>query len=207
MRRGVYERRVFPWLNDLCGKAPALQELRRDTLAATTGRVIEIGFGSGANLPYYGTGVISVTGIEPNDGMIERARLRRRAFGRSVHIVGAAAENLPFSDGTFDTGVTTLTLCSVASPSTVLAELHRVLRSGGALFVLEHGLAPAPAVARWQQRLNRLQQFVACGCNLNRPMTSLVTDAGFRFETLRTFQAPGVPRPLGWITAGRAMRT
>lgn len=206
MLRSVYERRVFPRLNDLLGSAPALQEMRRDTLASAAGRVIEIGFGSGANLSYYPASVSSVTGVEPNDGMTDRARVRGRASVVPVRIVEGVAEALPFGDGAFDAAVSTLTLCSVRDPLRVLGELHRVLRSGGALFVLEHGLSPEPAVARWQERVNGFQRLVACGCNLNRPMTGLLTASGFRFETVRSFSVPGIPRTHGWITAGRAVR-
>jgi ubiquinone/menaquinone biosynthesis C-methylase UbiE len=206
MRGGFYERRVFPWLNDALGKAPALQELRRETLAAASGRVVEIGFGSGGNLPYYPSGVASVTGVEPNAGMTDRAVRRRQESPAAVRIVLGLAEGLPFLDGTFDAAVSTLTLCSVQDPARVLDEVHRVLRVGGVLFVLEHGLSDDSGVARWQQRLNGFQRVVACGCNLNRSVMTLVTSAGFEFDEVRTFFAPGIPRTHGWITAGRAIK-
>ncbi len=207
MRAGTfYERHVFPWLNDALGSVPALQELRRETLSSATGRVVEIGFGSGANLPYYPAAVTSVTGVEPNGAMTERSHARVRAFRGLVHIVHGLAEDLPFGDGSFDAAVTTLTLCSVQSPTRVLSELRRVLGVGGTLFVIEHGLSVDPGVARWQQRLNGVQRVVACGCNLNRAIGALIVNAGFEFASQRAFFVPGVPRPLGWITAGRATR-
>jgi ubiquinone/menaquinone biosynthesis C-methylase UbiE len=207
MRASFYERRIFPWLNDLVSSAPALQRMRQETLAAAAGRVVEIGFGSGANVPYYPSAVTGVTGVEPNAGMIDRARVRASVEGVPARVVTGMAEALPFADASFDAAVSTLTLCSVQDPRRALAELHRVLRQGGALLVLEHGLAPDPGVARWQQRLNAVQQVVACGCNLNRPMTMLLDEAAFRLDAVSTFFVPGVPRPYGWITAGRAIRT
>jgi|CXWL01.1.fsa_nt_gi ubiquinone/menaquinone biosynthesis C-methylase UbiE len=202
----LYEQRVFPWLNDAIGRAPALQDLRREALARAAGRVLEIGFGSGANLPYYPTLVTSVTGVEPNSGMTARAAGRMHTSLRPVVMTRGMAEDLPFLEQTFDAAVSTLTLCSVQSPRRVLEEVHRVLRAGGGLFVLEHGLSPDPGVARWQERLNGVQRLVACGCNLNRPMTTLITAAGFAFESVRTFSVPGIPRTHGWITVGWALK-
>jgi ubiquinone/menaquinone biosynthesis C-methylase UbiE len=203
---GFYERRVFPWLNDALGAVPALQDLRRETLSAAAGRVVEIGFGSGANLPFYPSAVTSVIGLEPNDGMTDRARARIPAEAMPVDLREGVAEDLPFAADLFDAAVSTLTLCSVSDPRRALRELHRVLRTGGALFVLEHGRARDASVARWQDRLNGVQRVLACGCNLNRPMVELVTEAGFVFEDVKTFFAPGVPRTHGWITAGRAIK-
>lgn len=203
---GFYERRVFPWLNDVLGRAPVLQQLRRDTLAAARGRVVEIGFGTGANLPFYPAAVTGVAGIEPNEGMTDRARRRIPDAGVPVSLVVGEAEALPFDDGMFDCAVSTLTLCSVRDPMQCLAELRRVLAHDGLLFVLEHGLAEDAGTARWQQRLNGVERVVACGCNLNRSVDGLLTAAGFTFEDVRRFFAPGVPRTHGWITAGRAVK-
>ncbi|MEQ1758810.1 MAG: class I SAM-dependent methyltransferase [Vicinamibacterales bacterium] len=197
---------MFPWLNDALGGVRVLRELRRETLASVSGRVVEIGFGSGANLPYYPVTVTSVTGLEPNNGMTDRARRRTQTSPIAVELRQGVAEDLPFADSLFDAAVTTLTLCSVFDPQRALRELHRVVRAEGSLYVIEHGLAMDPGVARWQQRLNGVERIVACGCNLNRPVVDLVTEAGFRFETVRAFFAPGVPRTHGWFTAGRAIR-
>jgi len=199
-----YERRVFPWLNDRLTADPELERLRGEVLGAARGRVIEIGFGSGANLRHYPAGVESVTGIEPNEGMRERAALRMRASPIPVELIAAGAESLPFPARSFDTAVSTLTLCTVSDPARVLAELRRVLADEGRLIILEHGLSQDPGVARWQNRLDRIQGVVACGCHLNRPMIALVQDSGFRFESQRTFYAPKIPRTHGWITLGAA---
>jgi SAM-dependent methyltransferase len=204
---GFYERRIFPWLNDVLTSDPELRKLRGETLAGARGRVIEIGFGTGGNLPYYPPAVVSVTAVEPSDGMLDRAA---KAIGRSsipVEVVKGMAERMPLPDASFDSAVATLTLCSVEDPGAVLSELRRVLRDDGRLMVLEHGLADDPKIARWQQRLNGLQRVVACGCNLNRPIAAMIESAGFRFENVRRFFVPRIPRPHGWVTAGTATKS
>jgi ubiquinone/menaquinone biosynthesis C-methylase UbiE len=206
MAGGLYERVVFPWLNDALGRASVLQQLRRETLSAVRGHVLEVGFGTGGNLAHYPSTVSAIVGLEPSWGMTRRAVARARASQTPVRIVAGVAEALPFGSAAFDVAVSTLTLCSVQDPRRVLEELHRVLRPGGKLFVLEHGLSPDPAVARWQQRLNGVQRIVACGCNLNRPVAELVTGAAFEFERIRSFAVSGVPSTHGWITAGHAIR-
>lgn len=199
---GFYERRIFPWLNDALTKNPELLRMREEALAQARGRVVEIGFGTGANLPYYPSAVDVVFGVEPNDGMARRAAQRIAASRVSVQVVGATAERLPFPAGSFDTAVSTLTLCSVSDPATALQELRRVLRRDGRLIVIEHGLAPEPGVAKWQNRLNRIENVLACGCNLNRPIAELLERAGFRFDTHRARFVPGIPRTHGWMTEG-----
>lgn len=203
---GFYERRVFPWINDRLTSNAAFMELRRELLAEAAGDVIEIGFGSGLNLASYPASVRSVTAVEPNDGMLARAAARVTAFGRPVGIVKGPAEKMPLGDETFDTAVSTLTLCSVRDPAAVLLELRRVLRSTGTLLVLEHGRAADPRVARWQDRLNGVQTVVACGCNLNRPVAEMVQGAGFTFERVRAFYLDQAPKPMAWMTLGVAIK-
>src|SRR5262245_50950839 len=171
---GIYERRVFPWLNDKLNADPELLRIRAETVGAATGRTIEIGFGTGLNLSHYPRGVSALVAIEPNQGMLARSRPRIEAVAFPVEVIQAPAEALPLADRSFDTAVSVLTLCSVADPARVLAELHRVLRDDGRLIVLEHGLADAPNVARWQMRLDWLQGRLACGCHLTRPIEKLL---------------------------------
>jgi len=205
-RPGFYERRIFPWLNDKLGADPQLLQTRTDALSSARGRVVEIGFGSGANLPFYPAAVEAVVGVEPNEGMRDRAAPRIRSSRSRATLVVADAETLPLIDHVFDTAVSTLTLCSVVDPARALRELHRVLRSDGQLIVLEHGLSPDAGVARWQHRLDGLQQVVACGCHLNRPMVDLIEGNGFRFGAVRSYYAPAPPRTHGWITVGTAVK-
>jgi SAM-dependent methyltransferase len=199
-----YERRIFPWINDKLTSAPEVQRLRTEALAGARGRTIEIGFGGGANLPFYPPAVDEIVGVEPNRGMFRFGQRRARAHRVPVRLAIAEGEALPFAGDVFDTAVSTLTLCTVADPHAVLAELRRVLHDDGRLIVLEHGLAAEPSVARWQHRLNPVQNVVACGCNLNRPTRDVVEHAGFVFTAIRQFFLPGVPRPMGWFTVGTA---
>jgi ubiquinone/menaquinone biosynthesis C-methylase UbiE len=206
MGRGFYESRVFPWLNDRLGADPALQQIRAEAVSGARGRVVEIGFGSGLNLTHYPPAVHSLVAVDPNQGMHARARPRIAVARFPVEVIVGTAERLPLADAGFDTAVSTLTLCTVAEPARVLAELRRVLRPHGRLLLMEHGLAEDDGVARWQRRLNGLQRVMACGCNLNRPMADLVQAHGFRFESVRKLYAPKMPRTHGWVTVGAAVR-
>lgn len=205
--QGFYARRVFPWLNDqVLGHHPDVERLRTEALAAATGRVIEIGFGTGLNLPHYPPTVRELVAVEPSSGMRARADARIAAAPFSVQLVPGHAERLPFPDGSFDTAVSTLTLCTVSDPGRALAELKRVLREDGRLLLLEHGLADDPGVARWQQRLDWLEVRVACGCHLTRDPVRSARDQGWRFEQLRQFFLPGAPRTHGWLSVGLARK-
>ena len=201
-----YERRVFPWINDKLAGNADIEAYRAEVLAAAAGRVVEIGFGTGLNRKHYPDGVERVVGLEPNPGMLGRFRTSGRDPRVSVRLVIGEGERLPFSERSFDTAVSILTLCSVSSPQAVLSELRRVLRDSGKLIVMEHGLSDDAGVAKWQHRMNPLQNLVACGCNLTRPIRSLVESRGFRFEHLRRFYLPGAPRPMAWLTLGVAVK-
>ena len=201
-----YERRIFPWLNDRLTRTPEVERLRAEALTSATGRVLEIGFGSGSNLRHYPPPVTGIAALDPNDGMHDIAAPRVASSRVPVWPVIGGAENLPFDTASFDSAVSTLTLCSVSDPVLVLAELRRVLRQRGLLILIEHGLADEPGVAKWQQRLNGLENVVACGCNLNRPIADLVERGGFEWQRLRRFYIPGAPRTHGWFTLGVGRR-
>jgi len=206
MSRGFYESRVFPWLNDRLNADPTLEQIRAEAVSGASGRVVEIGFGSGLNLSHYPRAVQSLVAVEPNDGMHARARPRIAAARFPVEVIQGTAEHLPLADAGFDTAVSTLTLCTVADPARVLSELRRVLRPQGRLLLMEHGLSEDDGVARWQRRLNGVQRILACGCNLNRPIAELVQAHGFRFESIRKFYVPKMPRTHGWVTVGVALK-
>jgi ubiquinone/menaquinone biosynthesis C-methylase UbiE len=204
---GFYESRIFPWLNDRLNADPALQTIRAEAVSRARGRVVEIGFGSGLNLAHYPSTVQSVVAVEPSGGMRSRARERIAKSPFPLELIEGTAERMPLADDGFDTAVSTLTLCTVADPARVLAELRRVLRPAGRLLLMEHGLSEDAPVVRWQRRLNGLQRLLACGCNLDRPIAELVQAHGFRFESLRKFYAPGIPRTHGWVTVGVAAKS
>ncbi len=177
----LYERFVVHRLINCACSQVAIAEQRAKVVPKAQGRVLEIGMGSGLNLPYYRAGqVTSLAAVEPSAelrAMAQRAAARYPALGLELSEHGAEA--MPYADGSFDTVVCTFTLCSVQNPQAVLSELQRVLRPGGWLLYSEHGLAPEPAVARWQGRLEPLWKRLAGGCHLTRPVTASIAAAGF----------------------------
>ena len=180
-------------------EAAGLSKRREQLLAAASGRVLEIGAGTGANLGFYPDAVQALTLAEPERPMA--TRLARRVAGqrRQVEIVEAPAEQLPFPDGTFDTVVSTLVLCTVADQRRSLAEIRRVLKPGGRLLFVEHVRSDDPGLARWQDRLNGLNQIVAHGCNCNRTTVDAIRAAGFDIVDLtrgELLKAPPFVRPM-----------
>jgi ubiquinone/menaquinone biosynthesis C-methylase UbiE len=175
-----------------------LRTHRETLIPRATGRVLEIGGGTGANLPFY-TGVETVTVTEPEKPMVRRLERRLRDISPGSLLVRAPAEELPFEDGTFDSAVSTLVLCTVDDQRRAVRELRRVLKSGGQLLFIEHVRADDPRVARWQDRLNGLQTRVAHGCNCNRPTVETIAAAGFEIISLEhdvLTKAPPIVRPL-----------
>lgn len=175
-----------------------LGELRRRLLAAASGQVIEIGAGTGANLPFYGPGVESLTVTEPEPPMLRRLQARAREHAPQATVLRAPAEDLPFGDGTFDVAVSTLVLCGVNDQPRVLRQLLRVLRPGGQLLFIEHIRAADPRLARRQDRMNFLNRIVVC-CDCNRPTLASIQDAGFTVshaEHLTMQKVPSFVRPL-----------
>lgn len=204
---GFYSDQVLPRLVDrVCGLQP-LTERRAQACAGLAGHVLEIGFGSGHNVPHYPPDVTRVTAVEPSD---VGWRLAARRLARSPVVVergGLDGQSLPFPDGTFDNALSTFTLCTIPDGAAALAEVRRVLVPGGALHFLEHGRAPDDGVRRWQRRLNPLNRRVAGGCRLDVPIEELVRAAGFDLHTLSTGYAPGEPKPFGYLYRGVAVAT
>lgn len=203
---GVYTERVLPRLVDAaCGTRQAAV-LRRRVCAQLTGSVVEIGFGSGRNVPYYPPALTRVDAVEPSDTGWRLAGGRVRASSVPVLRSGQDGHALPYADATFDAAVSTWTLCTIPDPATALREVRRVLRPGGTLRFVEHGLAPDEDVRRWQRRLEPFQRRLAGGCRLTRPIPELLTGAGFTLTELDVFYEEGVPRFVGAMSLGSAVR-
>ena len=150
---GIYEKLVLPCLIDLAMGNSRFAGYRQTTIGTARGFVLEIGVGSGLNLPIYGAAVDRVWGIDPSSELLDRASKRSANAHVSVSLVPASAEQLPFAAAAFDTVVMTWTLCSIPNPSAALTEMRRVLKPGGRLLFVEHGLSPEPGIIRWQRRL------------------------------------------------------
>jgi ubiquinone/menaquinone biosynthesis C-methylase UbiE len=177
---------------------------RHELLAASRGRVLEIGAGTGLNLEHYPEGIEELVLVEPEAAMARKLEQRLRELGRPARIVGAGAEALPFPDGSFDTVVCTLVLCSVEDPSRALDELRRVIRPEGSLLFLEHVRSDDPRIARLQTRINPVWRFIANGCNCNRRTLSLIEDA-FSVHEVERGEIPKAPRFVRPLISGRAV--
>jgi ubiquinone/menaquinone biosynthesis C-methylase UbiE len=202
---GFYERRILPRLIDLGMRQKQLAALRERVVGEAQGQVLEIGIGSGRNLPFYRRDVDRVLGVDPSEGLLAMARPQAAWTQFPVQLRQAAAEDLPLDDGAIDTVVMTWTLCSVADPVQALSEIGRVLRPGGSLLFVEHGRAPEPRLQRWQDRLTPLWRRVAGGCHLNRPIAQLVERSGLRLVELETGHLVKGPRFATYHYRGRAL--
>jgi len=193
-----YDRHMLPWLlGKACASKPIMKQ-RAKVVPFAEGRVLELGLGSGLNLPFYDPGkVTSVQGVDPSAELRALAEAAPRPPGLTVSVADGVAEALPF-----DSVVCTFTLCSVHTPAAALAEARRVLKPGGRLFYCEHGLAPDDGVARWQRRVEPVWKRLAGGCHLTRPITSAIAGAGFSIERSDQMYLPGTPRIAGWSEWG-----
>ena len=203
--RNLYAKRIFPRLLDrLLGNA-AIGLLRRESLLPAAGRTIEIGFGTGLNLPHFPPTVTSLTVIDPELMLDQIVSARIAASPIPVTRMRLDAQNrLPFPDQSFDCAVTTFTLCSIGDVAAALAEIRRVLSPGGSFIFLEHGRSNLREISVWQDRLNPIQKVVGVGCNMNRQIDQIIEDAGFHITHLDRFQLPHTPRLLGEIYRGVA---
>ena len=200
---GFYTDHVLPHLLNLAMRHQELAAYRQRIVPAAQGRVLEIGIGSGLNLPFYGAGVETVIGLDPSSPLLTMAQTRAKAA--PVSMLQGTAEAIPLETASVDTVVTTWTLCSIPNVAAALADMRRVLKPGGALLFVEHGKAPDTAVARWQNRLTPLWKPIAGGCHLNRKIDTLIREAGFVVKDLRTGYMRG-PRPFTFMYEGRARR-
>lgn len=198
-----YRHSLLPHLINLAMKNKEATRYRRGLLPLAQGRVLEVGVGSGLNLPFYGPQVTHLLGLDPSPELLELARRHTAGARFPVEFLLASAEDLPLGSASFDTVVSTFTLCSIPDVRLALREMRRVLKPGGKLLFVEHGLAPDPGVQRWQRRLTPLWRPISGGCHLDRKMDRLIAEAGFRMETLTTEYAKG-PRLATFMYRGVA---
>jgi SAM-dependent methyltransferase len=201
-----WDRHMVPRLIGFCCSQPPVMKRRAEVVPLARGRVLELGAGGGANLALYDrTRVESVTGVDPSDGLIALAEERMAPADRGFfHVERGVAEELPFPSASFDTVVSTFTLCSVQDPARALAEAKRVLKPGGRLLFLEHGLSPEADVAKWQRRIEPFWKPIAGGCHLTRPVTDSVTKAGFLVPERHGRYMEKSPKFAAWVEWGSA---
>lgn len=203
---GLYGDVIFPAIFDLGMRKPHIEVRRRAVLEPVAGRVLEIGVGTGLNLPCYPAGVDRVVTVEPNPGMNKRLARRAEASGVAIEQHRIAGESLPFGDGEFDFAVSTWTLCSVREPEAVVAELFRVLKPGGRFLFVEHGKSPDAGVHKWQRRLNPLQRRIADGCRLDLDVRALLDGSPFGAYECAESYLEKTPRFAGYLYEGSAVR-
>ena len=193
---------LFPYLIDWTMRTPHLSEHRKRIVQHARGQVLEIGIGSGRNLPFYGSGVARLVGLDPSPLLLGKARSLLTQVKFPAHLLQASAEAIPLRDASFESVVMTWSLCSIDDPLAALAEIRRVLRRDGELLFVEHGLAPDPGVAKWQHRLDPIWTRVSC--HLDRPVQQLMKQAGFRVAEGRSGYLPIGPRIMTYLYEGRA---
>ena len=199
---GFYQDQVVPFLTNLAVRNRHLAAYRDRVVPAATGRVLEIGIGSGLNLPRYSANVRQVIGLEPSPKLLGMARQAgHRSF--PVDLIEGSAEEIPLAKASIDTVVTTWTLCTIPDASRALYEMRRVLKSGGRLLFVEHGRASEPNVVWWHDQLTPMWKRIGGGCHLNRAISSLIEGAGFRVEQLETGYMRG-PKPMTFMYEGSA---
>jgi ubiquinone/menaquinone biosynthesis C-methylase UbiE len=200
-----YGNRILPHIIDKACGMKVTHPLRERACGELRGNVLEIGFGSGNNVPFYPDTIAKLTAIEPSDTAWRMAGKRIATSGVLIERGHLDAQRLPYPDATFDAALSTWTLCTVPDPIAALEEIRRVLKPGAKMHFIEHGLAPDEKVQRWQNRLNGMQQRMFGGCNLNRPIISLLGNGGFRIVEVEQFYEKGAPRCFGADSLGSAV--
>jgi len=204
---GFYEARILPHLLDKACSITSVTELRRQLVPRCQGTVLEVGMGSGLNLPFYDPArVDKLYGLEPSEAMRRKARRPIAQAPLPVDWLGLPGEAIPLENESVDTLLLTFTLCTIPDWHRALEQMHRVLHPDGQLLFLEHGLCPDAGVRNWQNRLTPVWKKLAGGCHLNRPIDELLTRGGFHIEKLENFYLPKTPRLAGSLYMGRALK-
>jgi ubiquinone/menaquinone biosynthesis C-methylase UbiE len=206
---GIWENQVVPRFSDLTLGVRAVRQQREPVVGGASGELVEIGFGSGLNVPLYPASVKKVNAVDPSTVGRRLAAKRLASSPVPVEFVGLDGQEIPLGDESVDAALSTFTLCTIPDAGRALREVYRVLRPGGRFHFLEHGLSPEPNVARWQHRMNGIQQRIAGGCNLNRPIDRLVGDAGFEMQDLGNdyLEGPRLSKPWGYLYRGVAIKS
>ncbi|SRR6266481_1549905 len=205
---GFYDRHILPRLLDTAMSAKPITYQRRKVVPRAQGRVLEIGFGAGHNLPFYDPGKVErIWALEPAAEMRARAGERAAASPIAMEFIGLPSEKIPLDADSADTVLITYTLCSIPNVMAALAEMRRVMKPTGRMIFCEHGEAPDEGVKRWQRRITPLWKAIGGGCHVGRPIPKLIQDGGFKVEDMETMYLPGTPRFAGfnyWGSASKA---
>ncbi|MGB3640087.1 MAG: class I SAM-dependent methyltransferase [Rivularia sp. (in: cyanobacteria)] len=202
---GFYSQKIFPYLLDWSLSDSTFSKYRQEVLAEVEGEVLEIGFGTGLNLSFYPDEIQKLITVDNNPGVHKLAQKRIEKSTITVDNRILSGENLPMADNTFDSVVSTWTLCSIEKVEQAIKEIHRVLKPGGKFFFIEHGLSNEPSIQTWQNRLNPIQNVIADGCHLNRNIRSLVEQQFSRVD-LEEFYADKTPKFMGYMYKGVAVK-
>jgi ubiquinone/menaquinone biosynthesis C-methylase UbiE len=201
-----YSRHIFPRMYDWVMDRPFWTDYRAAQLANVHGDILEIGVGTGLNLPHYPSHVRMITTVDPNPGMNKRLQRRIKKAGMEIDRRIISCEQLPFTDASFDCVVSTLTMCSIPNLNRAISELFRVLKPGGRLYFLEHGISPDTKVARWQRRLNPLQRIFVDGCTLTLNVPELLPTELFSPIEFDNFYIKQLPKTYGYMFRGTATK-
>lgn len=200
-----WDRHMMPRLIRYCCAQPQIMKARSHIVPLAKGDVFELGCGGGINLPFYDRSALnSFSGIDPTEALLNDSRRLTGEMGLAADIRAGVGEDIPFASNSFDTVVTTFTLCSVHDPAAVLREIRRILRPDGVALFLEHGAAPDADVRTWQGRIEPVWKHMAGNCHLTRPIGAAYQSAGFQTEIMGNRYTPKTPRPFGWIEWGVA---
>jgi len=202
---GFYSQKIFPYLLDWSLSDSTFNQYRQEVLAEVEGEVLEIGFGTGLNLSFYPDAINEIITVDNNPGVHKLAQKRIDKSSITVDHRILSGENLPMSDNSFDSVVSTWTLCSIEKVEQAVNEIHRVLKPGGKFFFIEHGLSNEPSIQTWQNRLNPIQNVIADGCNLNRNIRSIVQQQ-FSQVNVEEFYADKTPKFMGYMYKGVAVK-
>jgi ubiquinone/menaquinone biosynthesis C-methylase UbiE len=204
---GFYSNVIIPFFYDSSMDSPHINEGRKSLLSKITEEeILEIGFGTGINLKFYPQNVKKIFGVDANRGMLKQAQKKITNGSIEIELKNQSSEILPFPDNSINAVASTYTLCSIKEINTALKEIHRVLKPGGKYYFLEHGLADNPKTQKWQHRLNPIQNIWSGGCNLNRDIKSLISNAGFNIPELKNYYMKGDPKIVGYMYEGIAVK-